>query len=354
GDRPPARSHPRDQGLWGRVPRQRGRDGRLEQLLAPGRRRAAGDHGDRRGEREREDDARPAAAGVGGADDRRGAVPWQGSAGAVAGGATALPARRAGDFSGPLRGLQPVLQGRPRPEHPDRQIRPGEVQGRGAGPDGGNAERGRAPAGGNAGAASASALRWAAAADHGRAGALAPAAPDHRRRAGLDGGRLAAGDHPRKPASVAPAVRDLDRLHHPRPDDGLPDRPQHRGHVSGRGGGSGGRRAGGQDAAPPLHPTPDRVHPLGRPEPTLAAPRAAGRRGGAGGDRGGRVQVRRPLPVRDAGLPGGGAAVVPHRVAAGGGLLLVPGPADVGRRGPRPGDGGAGFSASPHAGRRRL
>ena len=60
--------------------------------------------------------------------------------------------------------------------------------------------RGRAAAGGDARAVSAPTQRRSAPADHGGAGAAASAAPDHRRRAGLDGRRLAAGDDPGEPA----------------------------------------------------------------------------------------------------------------------------------------------------------
>ena len=92
----------------------------------------------------------------------------------------------------------------------------------------------RAAAGRHARALSARAERRPAPAHHGGArGAAAPA--DHRRRrAGLDGRRLAPRDDPRRAAHAEPGPRDLDRLHHPRPDHRLPDLRQHRDPLPGR------------------------------------------------------------------------------------------------------------------------
>ena len=74
-------------------------------------------------------------------------------------GAPALPARRAGDLPGPLRGLQPLLQSRPRPADADREVQAGAVAREGAGADGGDAQRRRPAPGGDAGPAPAPAQR---------------------------------------------------------------------------------------------------------------------------------------------------------------------------------------------------
>ena len=76
-------------------------------------------------------------------------------------------------------------------------------QGRGAGADRGGAAGRRPAAGGDARPLPAPAERRPAAADHGGARAAAPPAPDHRRRAGVDGRCLAAGHDPRQPAPAA-------------------------------------------------------------------------------------------------------------------------------------------------------
>ena len=53
---------------------------------------------------------------------------------------------------------------------------------------------------------------------------LLQAAAAGRRRAGVDGRRLAARQHPRDAAQPAARLRRLDHLHHPRPDHRLPHR----------------------------------------------------------------------------------------------------------------------------------
>ena len=60
---------------------------------------------------------------------RRGALPGQGSADALRPAERKhVPARRPGDLPGPVRGLQPVLQGRPRPGDADPEVRAGATR----------------------------------------------------------------------------------------------------------------------------------------------------------------------------------------------------------------------------------
>ena len=105
------------------------------------------------------------------------------------------------------------------------------------------------------------AQRRPAPAHHGGAGAPPPAARDHRRRAGLDGRRLAAGHDPREPPSDDARPPDLADLHHARPDDGVPDQREHRRAVPWRGGGGRRRRAGRQGSPAPVHAAAGRLHP---------------------------------------------------------------------------------------------
>ena len=84
-------------------------------LLARDRRRPPVDHRDRRRERQRQDDAGAAAARPGRADGGRRCCTGARTCTALSGDRTAcLPARRAGDLPGSVRGLQPVLPRRPR------------------------------------------------------------------------------------------------------------------------------------------------------------------------------------------------------------------------------------------------
>ena len=100
---------------------------------------------------------------------------------------------------------------------------------------------------------SAPAERRAAPADHGGARPAHPPAAHHRRRAGVDGRRLAARHHPRQPAPAPRRIRHFADLRHPRPDDGLPDQPERHRALSRPGRRGGRRRGGGRRAEASLH-----------------------------------------------------------------------------------------------------
>ena len=95
--------------------------------------RPAGDHGGRRRERQRQDDAGPPAA-----RPRRARPRARCSTGARICARSRGQERRAFrrevqvDLPGPVRGLQPLLPGRPRPDDADRQVRAGPLAGAGA------------------------------------------------------------------------------------------------------------------------------------------------------------------------------------------------------------------------------
>ena len=90
------------------------RPGGAGRPLAGHRGSAADDHRRRGRERQRQDHPRAAAPRPDRADAGRGALSRRGPAQAGPRPAAPVPARRAGHLPGPLRGLQPVLQGRPR------------------------------------------------------------------------------------------------------------------------------------------------------------------------------------------------------------------------------------------------
>src|SRR5437868_4460823 len=129
--------------------------------------------------------------------------------------------RGPGDLPGSLRGLQPVLQSGPHARLVGPEVWSGEVQARRTPADRAGPTHGWLAPGGNAWALSASTIWWPTAADHGRSGAAAEATHHHRRRAGVDGRRVAARDHPREPAQVVYRPGHLVGLHHPRFDHGI-------------------------------------------------------------------------------------------------------------------------------------
>ena len=142
------------QGLRRRPLRQGARHGRARRFLVHDRRRAADDHGDRRREWQRQDDAGPPAAGAGGADQRRGALPRQGSA-------EPLAAEERQRF---LRDVQVIFQDPYEVYNPfykvdhvlddtDQEVSPGAITREGAAADGGDPARRRSAPGGDAGPA---------------------------------------------------------------------------------------------------------------------------------------------------------------------------------------------------------
>ena len=93
-------------------------------------------HRHRRRERQRQDDAGPPPPRVDRPDHRRGALPRQGSAASRRQERRSYLRRCAGDLSGPVRGLQPVLQGRSRAGITDPELRPRQVEAGAASADG--------------------------------------------------------------------------------------------------------------------------------------------------------------------------------------------------------------------------
>ena len=180
----------------------------LDDFSLDDRRRAAVDHRDRRRERQRQDDPGAPAARP---DRSRPAARCSTGARICASSRPAIaahvPARRPGDLPGPVRGLQPVLQGRPRPRDADREVQAGAE----SRPRRATSSRRRCDAVGlrpeeTLGRYPHQLQRRPAATHHGRAGAVDQAAADHRRRAGLDGRCLAARDDPGEPAQAEPTI----------------------------------------------------------------------------------------------------------------------------------------------------
>ena len=188
-----------------------------------------------------------------------------------------VPARRAGDLPGPVRGLQPVLPGRSRARDADQEVRAGAV----------------------AGTESASVMIEAL-----NAVGLRPEETLGRYPHQLSGGqrqrimvaralllkpRLIIAD---EPVSMVDAslratildslrtlnqrVRHLAHLHHPRPDDRLPDQPEHHRALPRHGGRGWRRRAGRQAAQTPLHAAAGRIDPAARSRSALAPGAACG------------------------------------------------------------------------------
>ena len=176
------------------------------------------DDGDRRRERQRQDDARPAAPRLHHAERRPGHLPGPGPRRACRAPSSASSAARSSrssripfDVFNPFYRVDHVLH------TPIRRFgwpgSPAEARAT----DRGCAQPRRAAAGRHPRALSARAERRAApAGDGGARGAAAPA-DDRGRRAGVDGRRLAPRDDPRRAAHAQPGPRHLDRLHHPRP-----------------------------------------------------------------------------------------------------------------------------------------
>ena len=145
--------------------------------------------------------------GLADADQRRGALPGHGSAQALRRRERrAVPARRPGDLPGPVRGLQPVLQSRSRAgRRRSASSAWPTTRRRGASADRGGAARRSACGPRRRSAAIPHQLqrRPAPARSWSRARCCCSRA-DHRRRAGLDGRRLAARDDPGEPAQAEP------------------------------------------------------------------------------------------------------------------------------------------------------
>ena len=280
--------------------------------LAPGRGPPVR-HRRRRRERQRQDDAGAPPPRPPDADGGPGRLSRAGSHRHVAGGAADLPARGPGGLPGPVRGLQPVLPGGPRPDGAGRQVQAGDLPRRRPDADRGRAPRGGAPPRRDARAFPASALGRPAPARHGGARAAPPAARDPGRRARVDGGRLAPGHDPRGAPPDDARPPDPGDLHHARPGDRVPDRGEHRRAVPRRRGGSRRRGAGRQGPSPPVHAAPGRLDP------------AAGRRADVDGRRRAGPAARAPgagapgclfedrCPVGDAGVPDRRAAALPAR-----------------------------------------
>ena len=101
-------------------------------------------HGHRRRERQRQDDAGAPAARLHPADVWRGALPRQEPLEDGARRLDGVPPRSAGHLSGPVRGLQPVLQGRPPADGANRQVSARQSKAEAREPDRGGAGGGRA------------------------------------------------------------------------------------------------------------------------------------------------------------------------------------------------------------------
>ena len=227
---------------------------------------AAVDDGDRRRKRQRQDHAGPDLL-LGFIPPTQGQVLYRGQDLAAMSGAEQRQFRREVQpiFQDPFDVFNPFYRVDHVLDTPLRRFGLAASPRRGARDDRGRAAAGRPAAGRHARALSARAQRRPAPADHGGPRGAAPPADHRRRRAGVDGRRLAPGHDPRRAAHAEPRPRHLDRLHHPRPHHRLPDLRRHHDPLPGRGRRGRLGRARHPRSEAPLHPAPRLLDPAPRP-----------------------------------------------------------------------------------------